>query len=195
GFELCKNIKKNIEISHIPVILLTARNDSGSTALGYKMGADAYLAKPFDTEFLMIIIRNQLKNREQMKARYKNFGLTIDPKEVSFSSVDEKFLLKLTDIIVNNISNINLDVQFVADNIGMSRASLYKKIKVLTNISVSDYITKYRIEKAMQLLEQSDINLATIAEQTGFGSQRYFSTVFKQVAGVTPTQYREGHRR
>ncbi|MEG1545986.1 MAG: response regulator, partial [Bacteroides sp.] len=193
GFELCKNIKKNIEISHIPVILLTARNDSGSTSLGYKMGADAYLAKPFDTEFLMILIRNQLKNREQMKARYKNFGLTIDPKEISFSSADEKFLLKFNNLIVNNISNMNLDVQFVADNIGMSRASLYKKTKVLTNMTVSDYINKYRIEKAMQLV-LSDVNLATIAEQTGFGSQRYFSTLFKQATGITPTQYRESHK-
>lgn len=195
GLELCKRIKTNIEISHIPVVLLTARSDSESTSFGYKIGADAYLSKPFDIEFLMILVRNQLRNRDQIKSKYKHLGPVVDPKEITFSNTDEKFLLKLNDIIAENISNVNMDVQFITDKIAMSRASLYNKMKALTNMSIVDYINKFRVEKAIQLLVSTDLNMTEIAEKIGFNNQRYFSTVFKQITEITPSKYREKYRK
>lgn len=194
GFELCKRIKESIDISHIPVILLTARNDSESTSLGYKLGADAYLSKPFDIEFLQTLIRNQLRNREYIKSRYKNSAMIISPEEMTFSNADEKFLLKLNALIHENLSNPELDVKFITDNIGMSRASLYNKVKSLTDMGVNDYINKFRIEKAIQLLIHTDMNIMEVADLTGFNNQRYFSTVFKQATGSSPSKYKEEHK-
>ena len=122
GYELCKNIKEDIAISHIPVILLTARDDKQSQMSGYKNGADAYLTKPFEVEMLMELIRNRLKNREHTKKRYLNTGLIPAPEESTFSQADETFLLKLNKIIQENLDSSRLDIPFICKEIGMSRA-------------------------------------------------------------------------
>ncbi len=132
GFELCKRIKEDLEISQTPIILLTARHDADSQSLGYKLGADAYLSKPFEIEFLHTLITNLLRNRKSIKSHYKNNTLLLSPKEVTFSNADEKFLLKLNKLIQENISDSNMDVKFITENIGMSRASLYNKLKLPT---------------------------------------------------------------
>ena len=120
GYELCKNIKEDITISHIPIILLTARDDKQSQLSGYKNGADAYLTKPFEIEMLMELIRNRLKNREHTKKRYLNAGLIPAPEESTFSQADETFLLKMNKIIQENLDNSNLDVALVCKEIGKS---------------------------------------------------------------------------
>lgn len=195
GFELTHRIKTDLEISHIPVILLTARNNAESMYQGYKTGAEAYLAKPFDIDILLMLIRNQLRHIELFKSRYKNYNFVITETETSsLSNIDEKFLLKLNSLIMENLSNPTLDVQYLTNNIGMSRSSLYTKMKALTGMSVNDYINKFRIEKAIQLLTNTDQPILIISEQTGFNSQRYFSTAFKTVVGCTPSQYRENHK-
>ena len=117
GYELCKNIKEDITISHIPIILLTARDDKQSQLSGYKNGADAYLTKPFEIEMLMEIIRNRLKNRESIKKRYLNTGLVPAPEESTFSQADETFLLKLNKIIQEHLDSSNLDVTFICKEI------------------------------------------------------------------------------
>ena len=119
GYELCKNIKEDIAISHIPVILLTARDDKQSQMSGYKNGADAYLTKPFEVEMLMELIRNRLKNREHTKKRYLNAGLIPAPEESTFSQADETFLLKLNKIIQENLDSSRLDIPFICKEIGM----------------------------------------------------------------------------
>lgn len=175
GFELCKQIKEDLEISQTPIILLTARHDADSQSLGYKLGADAYLSKPFEIEFLHTLITNLLRNRKSIKSHYKNNTLLLSPKEVTFSNADEKFLLKLNKLIQENLSDSNMDVKFITENIGMSRASLYNKLKQLTDMGVNDYINKFRIEKATQLLTQTDLSIMEIADMTGFSNQRYFN--------------------
>lgn len=191
GYELCKNIKEDITISHIPVILLTARDDKQSQLSGYKNGADAYLTKPFEIEMLMEIIRNRLKNRESTKKRYLNAGLIPAPEESTFSQADETFLLKLNQIIQENLDNSDLDVTFICKEIGMSRASLYNKLKALTDMGANDYINKFRMEKAIVLITGTEMTFTEIAEKVGFTTSRYFSTAFKQYTGETPTQYKE----
>lgn len=191
GYELCKSMKEDIAISHIPIILLTARDDKQSQLSGYKNGADAYLTKPFELEMLMEMIRNRLKNRESIKKRYLNTGLVPAPEESTFSQADETFLLKLNKIILENLDNSNLDVTFICKEIGMSRASLYNKLKALTDMGANDYINKFRMEKAITLIVSTNLSFTEIAEKVGFTTSRYFSTAFKQYTGTTPTQYKE----
>jgi len=191
GYEFCKCVKEDIEISHIPIILLTARNDEESQIFGYKNGADAYLTKPFEINILYTIIQSQLKNRERMRTRYTEKLPLPQPQESTFSSVDEDFLRKLNKLLFENINNQQLGIPFICTEMGMSRASLYNKMKVLTGMGINDYITKVRLEQAIYLLTQSSLSINEIADQTGFSTPRYFSTVFKQYMGCTPTQYKE----
>lgn len=191
GFELCQTVKNDLDISHIPIVLLTARNDTESNMLGYKMGADAYLPKPFETELLVTVLKNILKNREKIKLRYRDSSLLPTAQESTISNVDERFLLKLNKLICDNIDNPELDVKFLTDNMAMSRASLYNKVRALTDMGVNDYINKFRIDKAIDLLLNTDLSITEISEQAGFSYQRYFSSVFKQAKGVTPSQFRQ----
>ncbi len=194
GYELCRYVKSNIDISHIPVILLTARSDADSTYLGYKLGADSYLSKPFDVKVLIAVIRNLLKNKEAIKLKYKKSVDGLSPADITFSNADEEFMTKLKSLIDTNMSNPDLDVKFLTDNMAMSRASLYNKVKALTDMGVNDYINKLRIERAIFLLLKSDYGITEIAYETGFTYQRYFSTMFKQITGTTPSEYRRINR-
>lgn len=195
GYELCRYIKSNISVSHIPVILLTARSDSESTYLGYKLGADFYLSKPFDVKILLTIIGNLLKNKECIREKYKRSFEPLSPQETTFSNADERFITKINDLIKSNLSNPDFDVKFLTDKMAMSRASLYNKMKVLTDMGVNDYINKLRIEKAMQLLVSTDYSITEVAYETGFAYQKYFSTIFKQMTGMTPSEYRKEYRK
>lgn len=191
GYTLCKCIKENIETSHIPVLLLTAHDDEKSRLYGYKNGADAYVAKPFDLEILSEQIRSILHNRENIRQRYLRTGIIPVPEETTFSNADEKFLLKLNKIINGNLDNPQLDVLFLCNEIGMSRSSLYSKLKVITGMGVNDYINKLRMEKALSLISTTDMTITEIAENLGFSTLRYFSTSFKQYTGKTPSAYKE----
>ena len=191
GYQLCKQVKEDITVSHIPIILLTARDDDQSWKDGYKNGADAYLTKPFEVDILLELIRNRLKNREVIRKRYINAGPVPVPEETTFSQADETFLLKLNNVIQENIDNCSLDIAFICKEIGMSRASLYNKLKALTDMSANEYINKFRMEKAIQYINGTDMVFAEIADKVGFATSSYFSTAFKQYTGKTPTQYRK----
>ncbi|WP_370861061.1 two-component regulator propeller domain-containing protein [Parabacteroides faecis] len=193
GFEFCRKLKGNLEVSHIPVILLTARTDQSSAIQGYKEGADFYLSKPFDLEFLLAIARNILKNREAVKLRYKEGKELISPKEDTISNADEMFMKKLNGLISEHLDNPELDVNFVATHMAMSRASLYTKLKALTDVSIGDYINKFRMARVIELLADKDLTILEVSERAGFTNQRYFSTVFKQIYGTTPSKYRQEH--
>lgn len=194
GYELCKQIKEDLEISHIPIILLTARNDEESQIFGYKNGADSYLVKPFEISILYTAICSQLKNRERMRLRYANIGVLPKPQESTFSSADERFLYRMNKLIVENLDDTQLGVPFLCTELGISRASLYNKLKALTGMGANDYINKIRIERAADLLSNTSLSINEIADQTGFSTSRYFSTVFKQCMGCSPTSYKNKER-
>lgn len=194
GYDLCRRIKEDIDISHIPVILLTARGDDASRLHGYKMGADGYLGKPFEEGMLLELIRNRLRNRELTKARYLNVGLLPAPEEVTISQADERFLFSVNEVIIEHMSNQELDLNLLSKKLGLSRATLYNKLKKLTDMGGNDYINKVRLERIIYLMINTELNFTEIAEKTGFSSSRYFSTMFKRYTGETPTQYREKHR-
>lgn len=192
GFEMCRKIKEDIVTSHIPVILLTARGDSGSMNIGYKLGADTYLSKPFEEELLLTVIVNQLKIREVLKKKYRESGFA-SPSSLpeNANNLDEEFLYKLNKLINDNICQQALDVKFLTEQMGMSRTPLFTKLKALTNMGINDYVTMIRIEKASELLNRTQLSIVEVSEAVSFNSPKYFSTLFKQMKGVTPTQYRE----
>lgn len=190
GYELCRRIKSSIEISHIPVILLTAKSDAESIEIGYKLGADFYIPKPFNPDFLGLIISNLLTSREAIKARYRDSEEPIEPEDVTISSADEKFMIRFNKLILDNLSNPDLNVDYLASEVAMSRASLYNKMQSLLGIGINDYINKFRIDKASELLLKSDMSMGEISFETGFRYPRYFSTVFKKTKGISPTRYR-----
>lgn len=186
GYELCRKIKENPSINHIQVILLTGCTDRESHLYSYKTGADAYVEKPFEIDMVLATVRNRLFLHEQAKSRYN-----VIATRTSTTSADDAFLYKLNKTIVENLENKEVDINFICRQIGVSRATLYNKLKVLTQMGANDYINKLRMEKALELIKQPALSIAEIADRTGFSSPRYFSTVFKAYTGKTPTQYKE----
>ena len=188
GFWLCSSIKSNDRYSHIPIVLLTARGEDQSQSDSYRLGADGFLAKPFEIETLMQLIRNILKRKAEIRKKY------LDHEEVSgseYGSEQEKFIIQLNKIIADNLSNSSLDQQLICRELGVSRALLYNKMKMITGAGAKDYITKIRIEKAKSLIESTSLTIAEISETAGFASQSYFSTAFKNYTGMTPSQYKQ----
>lgn len=191
GFELCKAIKTDLEIGHIPVILLTARADNQSREIGYKMGADNYLDKPFDIETLRSVVFSELCNREIAKNRYKNTPNLIASEELTFSHADEDFIRKLNQYIIENISDEKLSVEMISRHMEVSRSLLHNKMKAILDTNISNYLKNMRIQKSKELLERSELSLVEVAFECGFSSQAYFSTVFKNCTGLSPLTYRK----
>ena len=188
GFWLCNQLKSNDKLSHIPFVLLTARGEDQSQSESYKLGADGFLAKPFEVETLMELIRGLLKRRSEIRKKY------LDNEEVTqadYGSDEERFIIMLNQIIADNMSNSALDQQLICRELGVSRALLYNKMKTITGAGAKEYITKIRIEKAKALMESTSLTIAEISDMTGFASQSYFSTAFKNYVGMTPSQYKQ----
>ena len=194
GFELCSRIKSDQRFSHILVILLTAHSKKEDEKLGYKLGADFYVKKPFDMEFLQTVLTSMLSRRQQyIKEQFADF--LPSPQDVTTSTGDEQFLCKLNDIINENISNEDLNITFICEQIGMGRTSLYKKMSKVTGMGVNDYINRIRIEKSEHYLLHTELSIKEISQELGFAYPRYFSTTFKQFKGLTPTQFKEQNKK
>lgn len=194
GFELCKTIKTDLELSSIPVILLTSRSDPKNQDMGYKMGADSFLPKPFDSKLLYKIIRSQLKNRFDIRRQYASSFFSSISEEQTFSAADEQFVLKLNKYIRDNLANSLLGVDMIVEHMNVSRTTLFNKMNNLIGTSTNKYIRRIRIEIAKEMLAKTSKSIGTIAEETGFSESQYFSTVFKQETGMTPSQYKESLR-
>lgn len=190
GYELCSVIKKDIELSHIPVILLTALCEDHNIKIGYNCGANAYLAKPFDSEVLINLIQTLRRQEILLKKRFKADSFAIVPEELIHSNLDKVFIDKLLSLINEHIEQPELDVDFICDKMAVSRSALYSKMKSYIGKGVKELINDIRIEKAKNLLKQTDLPISEISFQVGFAQQRYFSRVFKSEVGMTPSEYR-----
>lgn len=190
GYELCSRIKNDIEISHIPVILLTAQTGYAEREAGYKSGADIFLTKPFDIPVLLAAIRNTLSGRQLVKEHYKDAFSSITAGESTFSNADEQFLLKLDKFIADNIANDALNAQMIIDHLCMGRATFYKKVKEITGLGIMEYVTGKKMAIAEELLKNSNLSIADIALRVGYPDNQYFSKVFKQNFDVTPRAFR-----
>jgi DNA-binding NtrC family response regulator len=188
GFELCKIIKQNFDFSNIPVILLTAKNSLQSKIQGLEIGADAYIEKPFSPEYLDVQIANLLANRNKIKEYYARSPL-VHIKSIAHSKADELFLEKLNEVINNNLEDEKLDVDKLADFMNMSKPTLYRKIKSISNLSANELINLTRLKKAAELLAHTDYKIYEVSIMVGYNSQTNFGRNFYKQFGMTPSEY------
>lgn len=188
GYELCSQIKSNIEFSHIPVILLTATIHLNARIEGLDSGADAYIEKPFSTDLLMAQINNLIKNRNQDRKNFINTPLA-HFKSVAMNKTDEEFLRKLHSTLMDNISENDLSVERIAEIMGISVSTLYRKVKALTDLNSVEYIRLTRLKKAAELLSEGNYRINEISYLVGFSSPSYFATCFQKQFGISPSQF------
>ncbi len=188
GLELCKIIKTNFEFSHIPVILLTAKNTLQSKIEGIETGADAYIEKPFSPEYLQVQIANLLLNRAKIKEYFVSSPL-VHIKSMAHTKTDELFLEKVNESIYNNLEDTELDVEKLAKSMNMSKPTLYRKIKSISDLTPNELINITRLKKAAELLVEGKYKIYEVADMTGYGSQTNFGRNFSKQFGMTPTEY------
>lgn len=188
GITLCKKIKEDINISHIPVVLLTAKTGLESKMEGADSGADIYFEKPVDFNLLRLTIQNILKRQQQLKEYYaKNYF--VDSTELSTNQQDNKFLKKFIEILDQHIDQPEMDVNYIASELSMSRSKLYTKVKSMTDKSIVEFILSYRLRKAARLIVEEDLTMRDVMERIGIESQSYFTRAFKKEFGDTPTAF------
>ncbi len=189
GLELCRMVKQNIETSHIPIIILTAKIEIDQQIIGLETGADAYIPKPFNMRYLKVLVKNTLEKRSNMYKTFSQKSIII-PSEFSTNKVDEEFLQKVINYIEENIENTELSVDLLAQNMNLSRSQVYRKIKALTDLTANEFIRQIRLKKALNLLSEGTLNISEIAYSVGFSSQSYFTRSFKEFYGKSPSDLR-----
>jgi len=170
GIEFCNLVKTNIATSHLPIILLTARTSVAHRLQGYESGADAYIQKPFNIKLVKARIYNLLKSRDILRQKFKT-KLDIEPSEITFTTYDEKLLKKTITAIEENISNSEFGVNELCTEVGVSRPQLYRKIKALTDLSISDFIRSIRLKRAAQILAKDNSSVTEVMYMTGFNTK------------------------
>lgn len=188
GIELCKRIKHNIDVSHIPIILLTASASVENEERGYKEGADAYMTKPFKWEILTARIHNLLAQRRQQQNEFKQ-NAEAEAKDVTISPADEDFLNKALRFVEKNMDNSEYSVDELSDDMAMSRATLFRKMRSVIGMSPTDFIRNTRLKRAAQLITEGRLSVTEIAYSVGYSSPGHFTKSFKKEFGVLPTQY------
>lgn len=198
GITLCKQLKDDVRTSHIPIILLTAKDSLQDKEEGYEVGADSYLTKPFSASLLRSRINNLLDSRKKLVAQFQaqsTPGSQIDLSEKriviaeALSKLDNEFIEKITLLIEENLSSEKIDINYLSDKMCMSGSTLYRKMKALTGLSTNEYIRKVKMENAERLLLEGKFNISEIAYKVGMNSTGYFRQCFKEEFGVSPSDY------
>jgi len=192
GFEFCRKIRKDERTSHIPIILVTALGSREHEIEGLSSGADDYITKPFDLGILQTKVENILSVRQSLKQKYTS-QMLLQPRNVILSSPDERFLQKAIDVVENNISDPDLDIEHFAAEIGVSRMQLYRKLDALTEMTVKEFVRNIRLKRAAQLLVQKKLNVSEIAYAVGFKDLSHFRKCFKTEFGMSASEYAEKH--
>lgn len=191
GTELCLRIKKNINTSHIPVVLLTAQTSDEQNLEGLQKGADDYIIKPFNAKILLTRCNNLIQNRLRQQEIFRKQD-SIDIQLLASNEVDQTFLKKVEDIIDKNISNQEFDINTLAREMAMGRSSLFAKFKTLTGIGPNEFILNYKLKKAAFMLKNNpNLQINEVADEFGFSSARYFSRCFKLQFNMSPNEYRK----
>lgn len=194
GVSLCHDVKADINTSHIPVILLTAKTSLESKIEGADSGADLYFEKPIDFTYLKLSIRNVFRNRQQLKDHYaKNYYA--DSSELSSNEQDNKFLKHFVSFIEANMDQSEMDINQIAEELLMSRSKLYTKVKSLTGKSVVEFVLNCRMRKAARLIIEENMTMREVMMHIGIESQAYFTNSFKKIFGETPTAFASKHKK
>jgi len=190
GLTLCKKIKENIHTSHIPVILLTARGEIENRIEGLQVGADSYIPKPFHPEHLFIRIEKLIERMELIRKKFKNFGeLELSHLSTGIGEQDDTFFSKIVQCIQKHLSEPEFNADMMAEEVGMSKASLYKKVKTITGLTPHGLIKQYRLKKAADLLRDSSMSVSEVIYETGFNSRSYFYKSFNEMFHCHPKDF------
>ncbi len=190
GFELTKAIKSDVNFSHIPIILLTAKVSSEARTEALEYGADVYISKPFSSKMLILQIKNLLKLKQSVQKTILT-ETSVDVEKLSISTKDKEFMNKLYEEIDFHLSEAEFTIDNLAQTMFMSRSSFYRKIKSITGMSPSEFLMKVRLNKAAEMLLQNDYIIKEVYEQIGFNSSSYFAKCFKEQFGMLPKDYQE----
>ncbi len=192
GLELCSRVKQDLQLEHIPVVLMTAKSMVVHIKEGFSVGADDYIVKPFSMDVLICRINNLMESREKLK---KLYGKKFSPEAMGIEIVsgDDRFTQSFFEIIEKNISNSELGVDLLSQELGLSRANLYRKLKAVTELSPTELIRNKRLEIAAKLLLESDYTVSEISVYTGFNSHAYFTNCFKSFYGYSPSEWVQRH--
>ena len=191
GFELCETLKKDERTSHIPIILLTAKADAASRLEGLDCGADAYLAKPFDQEELLVRLRKMVELRKRLQERYRNASILPATPETRELQIEDAFMKKVHDILEAHLGDENYGVSDLCKALGMSRAQLYRKLHALTDQPIGHYLRSLRLHKAKDLLVTTKLLVSEIAYEVGFRDPSYFTRAFTEEFGENPSEVRK----
>ena len=188
GIEFCKKVKSNINTSHIPIILLTAKSLDENIIEGYSNQADDYIIKPFNANLLLTRIKNIIDNREAIKSKFSN-DLNFEPKDIKLPSMDKEFLCKLQKIIEENMADSSFSIEIMSQMMAISRTHFIRKVKKLTNAKPLDLLISYRLKMASQLLQQKKASISEVAYMVGYDNPSSFSRAFKNKFGLSPSKF------
>ncbi|MGN1232981.1 MAG: two-component regulator propeller domain-containing protein [Candidatus Cryptobacteroides sp.] len=189
GYVLCKDIKSSLQLSHIPVILLTAKANVDEQVMGLDSGADAYVTKPFEPQYLLALVHSQIRNREKIRAMLSQATEVSSLDENVLSEQDNSFMKELYALMEAELSNDELDVTGMTERLHISRTKFYYKVKGLTGENPSVFFKRYKLNRAAQLIKEHKYNISEIADMTGFSTLSHFSTSFKKQFGTSPSEY------
>lgn len=193
GYDLCRSIKNSIDTSHIKVILMTVLSEHDYKCRGYLAGADSYIVKPFSFSLLELMVRNIIVGAWLSRENYRKFEIDLSKVEIPASNADEQLLNRISSAVMDSISDSEFNVDGLCLRIGMSKASLYRKLKALTGQSGNEFIQNVRLKYAARLLADSDRMVSSIAYDCGFSDPYYFSRAFRKLFGMSPKQWRQKH--
>ena len=187
GFEMTRKLKSNLMTSHIPIVLLTAKTQEEDKIEGFEMGADAYIAKPFNNTRLELQVRNLLNTRQNNILRFKHNPQT-DVRSLAKNPHDEKFMARLIDLIMENLDNDKFSIKDITDSLSVSRSFLHIKLKNLADLSATEFIKTVKMKEARKKL-LSGMNVSETSFAIGISDPNYFSKCFKKQFGQTPTEF------
>jgi ligand-binding sensor domain-containing protein/signal transduction histidine kinase/DNA-binding response OmpR family regulator len=188
GIELCRAVKDNIETSHVPFLILTSRDSLDAQLEGVGSGADFYFAKPISVDLLQLTIRNILDQRQKLKERYAQDQFA-EARDMVHSAKDKAFMDQLLSIITEQLTNPDMDVDYICQQAGMSRTKLYQKIKSITGQSIGEFVRSVRLRQAVKIMTEEDVPLTEVTYRVGIQTQSYFTKAFKKEFGKTPSQF------
>ena len=190
GITLLRNIKGNANISHVPVIMLTSKSEISDRLEGIKLGADAYLAKPFSLEELHLTIDNLIDNVRRLKGKFTG-ALKQDDKveKIEVKGYDEELMERIMKVVNENLSDSDFNVEKMCDEVGVSRTQLHRKLKEMTGVPTSEFLRNIRLNEAARLIREHKINITQVSYMVGFANNSHFSTAFKKYFGMSPTEY------
>jgi signal transduction histidine kinase/DNA-binding response OmpR family regulator len=188
GHELCHRLKSTPATSHIPVIMLTAKADLESKLDGLEIGADDYVTKPFDSRELQVRVQNLVEQRKHLQEIFRT-KVTLQPQDLNLSKPNEKFLRELMQVVEENYSSQQFGVDQLAEHLFLSRMQLHRKLKAMTDESPGDFIRRFRLKRAQQLLQTGGLQVGEVAYRTGFNNLSHFTKSFKEFTGTTPTEF------